>query len=55
MFEGHYKIKSDDFLFIILQFLRFFKDFSDFENAGTPDFRHPPIIGGIELEQIGLF
>jgi hypothetical protein len=34
--------------------LRFFKDFSDFENAGTPDFRHPPIIGGIELEQIGL-
>jgi hypothetical protein len=34
--------------------LRFFKDFSDFENAGTPDFRHPPIIGGIELEQIGI-
>jgi len=29
------------------------KDFSDFETRNTPDFRHPPIHGGPELEQIG--
>jgi hypothetical protein len=28
---------------------RFLKDFSDFETKNTPDFRHPPIKGGIEL------
>ena len=50
MFEGHYKLKSDELLFILLQFSRFFKDFSDFETNNTPDFRHPPIKGCIELE-----
>jgi len=50
MFEGHYKLKSDELLFILLQFSRFFKDFSDFETGSTPDFRHPPIKGGPELE-----
>jgi hypothetical protein len=39
---------------IIIQVSRFLKDFSDFETKYTPDFRHPAISGGPELEQIGL-
>jgi len=34
---------------------RFLKDFSDFETSLTPDFRHPPIVGNKELQEIGLF
>lgn len=54
MFENHYKIKTDELFLIIMQVSRFLKDFSDFETKNTPDFRHPPIKGGLELEQIGL-
>ena len=50
MFENHYKIKTDELFLIIMQVSRFFKDFSDFETKNTPDFRHPPIKGGHELE-----
>ena len=50
MFENHYKIKTDELFLIIMQVSRFFKDFSDFETKNTPDFRHPPIKGGPELE-----
>ena len=53
MFENHYKIKSDELFLIIMQVSRFLKDFSDFETRNTPDFRHPPIKGGVELQQIG--
>ena len=50
MFENHYKIKTDELFLIIMQVSRFFKDFSDFETKNTPDFRHPQIKGGPELE-----
>jgi hypothetical protein len=33
---------------------RFLKEFSDFETHYTPEFRHPPIVGGKELDEIGL-
>ena len=49
LFENHYKIKTDELFLIIMQVSRFLKDFSDFETKNTPDFRHPPIKGGIEL------
>jgi hypothetical protein len=55
MFENHYKIKSDQLFSIIIQVSRFLKDFSEFETKSTPDFRHPPIKGGPELEQIGIY
>ena len=54
MFENHYKVKTDQLFLIIMQVSRFLKDFSDFETKNTPDFRHPPIKGGVELEQIGF-
>ncbi len=53
MFDSHFKLKSDEIFHIIIQLSRFFKDFSDFETASTPDFRHPPIKGGQDMEQIG--
>ncbi len=54
MFDSHYKLKSDEIFHIIIQLSRFFKDFSDFETPSTPDFRHPPIKGGSDMEQIGI-
>lgn len=47
-------MKNDQLFYIIIQLSRFFKDFSDFETQFTPDFRHPPIKGGPELDDIGL-
>jgi hypothetical protein len=54
IFEKNYKLKADELFYIIIQLSRFFKDFCDFETPLTPDFRHPPIKGGHELEEIGL-
>ncbi len=53
IFEKNYKLKADELFYIIIQLSRFFKDFCDFETPLTPDFRHPPIKGGHELEEIG--
>lgn len=55
IFEKNYKLKADELFYIIIQLSRFFKDFCDFETPLTPDFRHPPIKGGHELEEIGIF
>jgi hypothetical protein len=30
------------------------KEFADFESSNTPTFRHPPIKGSVELEEVGL-
>jgi len=40
---------------IFLQFSRFFKELGYFEKVGTPDFRHPPIIGHLDVKHIGLY
>lgn len=53
-FEMHYKPTFEDIFRIILQVSRFLKEFSDFETESTPLFRHPPIMGSKELEDIGL-
>ena len=53
-FEMHYKPSFEDIFRIILQVSRFLKEFSDFETESTPIFRHPPISGNTELNDIGL-
>jgi hypothetical protein len=53
-FEMHYHPSPEDIFRIILQVSRFLKEFSDFETNFTPEFRHPPIVGGGELVDIGL-
>lgn len=50
----HYKPSFEDIFRIILQISRFLKEFSDFETENTPFFRHPPITGYTELNDIGL-
>lgn len=55
IFEKKYKPSSKDIFIIFLQFARFFKEFVDFETVGTPDFRHPPIIGFTDVKEIGLY
>lgn len=49
-----YYTNQDEMFKIVLQISRFLKEFSDFENNLTPDFRHPPIQGQEELKIIGL-
>jgi hypothetical protein len=52
----HYHPSSEDLFRIIVQISRFLKEFSDFETAHTPTFRHPPIKGTTEeLDDIGLY
>lgn len=53
-FEMHYKPSAEDIFRIILQISRFLKEFSDFENDNTPIFRHPPIVGSLDLSKIGI-
>ncbi len=55
IYEKRYHPAPDDLFQIFIQFARFFKEFSDFETEDIPIFRHPPIIGGTEVENIGLY
>ena len=50
----HYRPTDEDFFQILLQISRFLKEFSEFETDLTPKFRHPPIKGGADLNDIGL-
>lgn len=43
-FESRAIPSSYDLLKIIMQLSRFFKEFSDFEGQGTPEFQHPSIL-----------
>ncbi len=54
-FIMHYRPSHQDIFSIFLQVSRFMKEFSDFENENTPEFRHPPIVGGAEMAKIGLY
>jgi len=53
-FELRYRPTPEQTFMIILQISRFLQEFSDFETIYIPDYRHPPIVGGQELKQIGL-
>jgi len=55
IFDKRYRPNSDDLFLIFIQFARFFKEFSDFETNQTPIFRHPPILGGKDVKEIGLY
>ena len=44
LFSSRYHPSPEDVFSIFLQFARFLKEFSDFENATTPVFRHSPIL-----------
>jgi len=54
-FIMHYRPTPENVFSIFLQVSRFMKEFSDFENDNTPEFRHPPIVGGAEMAKIGLY
>ncbi len=54
-FEIQYHPTNEELFKIIIQLSRFFKEFGDFELFLTPVFKHPPIHGGIDLQDIGLF
>jgi hypothetical protein len=47
LFDSHFDPEPDKLFMIILQVCRFLKEFSDFETAFTPSFRHPLIKGKI--------
>jgi len=50
IFDKRYRPSADDLFLIFIQFARFFKEFSDFENEMIPEFRHPPILGGHDVK-----
>jgi hypothetical protein len=49
-----FKPSPDEMFSLVFEISRFLKEFSDFESIFTPQFRHPPIFGAKELEDIGL-
>lgn len=44
-FNSHYYPREEDLFRIIFQLCMFFKEYAEFENARTPQFRHPLIKG----------
>lgn len=50
----HFHPTSENLFILILQLSRFFREFGDFETFYAPEFRHPPIIGGKEIQEIGF-
>lgn len=53
-FEIHFRPSSDDLFRIVFQLSRFFRELSDLETEDTASFRHPPVRGDKELEELGI-
>lgn len=53
-FVAQHNPTNHDLLVLMLQFCRFFKEFTDMENSDTCHFRHPHLKGFYELKEIKL-
>lgn len=49
-----YRPNNQELFVILIQLSRFFKELADLETKFTPHFKHPPLRGQSELEQITL-